>query len=149
MNPHQDQGVTFSNDEIESMRTTLAEREQLLTKLLPHEHPNFGTDPLWVRTYPYEGDVFRGGTCDIAVQFTNHGDTPARAIVEPVLEEGWTWKVREPVLSSISPHRDGAIHVTVSVPDTAAPGPHVIPFRITWNHRYLGQMRHAVVHVMK
>jgi glyoxylase-like metal-dependent hydrolase (beta-lactamase superfamily II) len=148
MNPHQDKGVDFSDDEIERMRRTLAEREKLFAELLPWEHPNFGTDLWWVRTYPYEQDVFRGGDFQLDVQFTNHAEKDATGIVSPVLNDGWAWTSHSEHSTVIQPGQDGAVRMTISVPDHAKRGLHVIPVRVTWNTRYLGQIRHVLVHVM-
>ena len=79
--------------------------------------------------------------------------------MEPVLPEGWTWNPECSVTEIIVPARtDGWVDPFDSNPDrfaririaiaaNAAPQIYVIPFRITWDGRYLGQFRDALVRV--
>ena len=46
-----------------------------------------------------------------------------------------------------SPNPDVTARTWVTVPEQAATGRYLIPFRITWGDRYLGQFRYAVVNV--
>jgi hypothetical protein len=130
------------------MKSVLAERQNLFAELLPWEHPNFGIDPWWVRTYPYEQDVYRGDTFTVGVTFTNHADKTMEGAAEPVLPESWTWNAERSSPSvSVPPLKDITAKLKITAPESAD-GKYVIPFRITWNDRYLGQMRHAVINIM-
>jgi len=159
LNQHQDRAFSFTEGELDYMDGMLAERERLLSEMLPWAHPNFGTDENWVRTYPYEQGVERGIPFFIDVQFTNHGPGEVMAQVEPVLPEGWSWdrgrsaaSIRVPAQTdgaadTYCANPDGVARVWISAPGDAASGRYVIPFRIIWGDRYLGQFRHAIVTV--
>jgi glyoxylase-like metal-dependent hydrolase (beta-lactamase superfamily II) len=148
-NQHQDAPFHYTTDEIDFLRRALAEREKIFAELLPWEDTNFGTDEQWVRAYPYEQDAFAGGVFETEVQFTNHARKRARAEVEPVPPAGWRWDARSSRARITIPARsEGAARLRLTVPRGARAGPHLLPFRITWNGRFLGQLRHALVNVL-
>ena len=148
-NQHQEFGVCFQDEHYDYMKSILARREELYSQLLPWPHPNFGTDVWWVRAYPYELDALQGETCTVEVRFTNHSKTLGFTEVEPVLPVGWTWdRKKSDSQPYIQPLEDGAARFVISVPENTPRGQYVVPFRITWNRRYLGQIRHMLVQVM-
>jgi hypothetical protein len=158
-NEHQEQAFHFSSQQLDTMDGMLAERERLFGELLPWAHPDFGTDEYWVRADPYEQAVAPGEVFAVDVVFTNHGPAPVEARVAPVLPAGWGWAeprnqavVRVPartegLAAGWCTDPDRAARLWIVVPDDAAPGLVVIPFRVTWDGRYLGQIRHALVRV--
>lgn len=159
LNEHQPFVFSFTDEQLAYMEETLVQRERLLAEMLPWEHPNFGTDENWVRTYPYEQAAEPGDLIPIDVQFTNHGPTPACAAVEPVLPDGWTHDAeRSTKRIDVPANTDGSVDTYCANPDRAAtvwirvaadaePGRYIIPFRVTWSGRYLGQFRHAIATV--
>ncbi len=161
LNEHQGQAFKFTVDQMDYMDKLLVERERLITDLTPWDNANFATDEHWVRAYPYEQEIAPGATFAIDVQFTNHGDTEAQALVkvEPVLPEGWTFDAQRSIttldispktngiVTPNDPHSDAYARIWIAAPTTATPGRQVIPFRITWQGQYLGQFRHALVDV--
>lgn len=159
VNQHQQRAFALSEAAIDYLEATLAEREALLAELLPWPHPDFGADEWWLRAYPYEQEASPGCEVAIDLQMTNHGPRQARALVEPVLPPGWQWlrersggEVTLPPRTSglVQPgaaDSDGFARVRLRLPEDAAPGRHVVPFRVTWDGRYLGQVRHALVQV--
>jgi len=158
-NQHQDRAFCYSDHDLDHMDAMLAERERLFAEVLPWPHPNFGIDENWVRAYPYEQEVRRGTPFYVDIQFTNHGAEEVAAEVEPVLPEGWKWdRGRGDKSIRVPPRTDGSVGGYCANPDkaarvwmtadkTVAPGQHVIPFRVTWAGRYMGQLRHAIVAV--
>ena len=149
LHSHFDFTWKFTPKQLDYMDKILAEQEELYRKLLPWEDPNFGTDIWWVRAYPYEQDIFRGSTGTVEVHFTNHAQSSAQVKIEPVLPGGWTWiQTSGNPSTTIGPKEEGAARLVFTVPDNNRPGLHVIPFRITWNGRYLGQIRHAYIYIM-
>jgi glyoxylase-like metal-dependent hydrolase (beta-lactamase superfamily II) len=156
-NQHQSKAFRFTDAELDYMHEMLAKREQIIADMVPWPHPNFALDEYWCRAYPFEQDASPATTVAIDVQFTNHGSEPADAAVEPVLPEGWRWdKTRGVGEVALPPNTDGstdpycanpdkAARVWVNVAADATPGRYVIPFRVTFNGRYLGQYRHAIV----
>jgi glyoxylase-like metal-dependent hydrolase (beta-lactamase superfamily II) len=158
LNQHQDRGFRFSGAELDLMGSTLSEREQLFAGVLPWSDPHFGADENWIRAYPYERAVRSGELFWIDVQFTNHGPDAVVASVEPVVPVGWQWQGdRGMATAHIPPRTDGTTDPLAENPDVAArlhiraaggaPGRYVIPIRVTWGDRYLGQFRHAIVGV--
>ncbi|NLG50284.1 MAG: MBL fold metallo-hydrolase [Chloroflexi bacterium] len=156
-NQHQPQAFSFTDEELDYMERVLIERERVYGEMLPWAHPDFGTDESWVRAYPFEQQVERAEPFAVQVQFTNHGPQVARAQVEPVLPDGWRWdRQRGASVVEVSPQTDGSVDAYCARPDgavtlwlvapaEAAAGRYVVPFRVTWDGRYLGQYRHAVV----
>ena len=157
LNQHQKRAFIFTDQELDYIDRMLAERERLIGEMVPWPNANFGLDPWWVRTYPYEQSAQPGSVITVDVQFTNHDGEPARARVEPVLPEGWTWnpeksqtgfKVLGRTCGLVDPRRadtDPAVRMSIRIPENAAAGRYIIPCRVTWNGQYLGQFRHAVV----
>ncbi len=159
VNQHQGRAFTFGDIELDKIDQTLAEREQILTEMVPWSHPNFAVDTWWVRTYPYEQQAARGATIALDVQFTNHGKQRVKGQVEPVLPEDWIWdkeksqsEIDAPprTCGLVSPDRSDSDvfgRIWLRVPESASPGRYVIPLRITWDGMYLGQIRHGIVDV--
>lgn len=149
LNEHQGLAFRFTDEQLDYMDGMLAERERMLAELLPWKNPNFGTDEWWVRCYPYEQDVDRGGSCDIEVRFTNHGPAEAVASARPVLPEGWSCDTDESDgRIAVAPRADGAARFRLTVAAAAAAEKTIIPFRVTWDGRYLGAYRCAIVNVL-
>ena len=159
VNQHQGRAFVFGEKELDKIDQTLAEREQILGEMVPWPDPNFALDTWWVRTYPYEQSSAAGATIALDVQFTNHGKQRARGQVEPVLPEGWNWD-REKSQSEIDAHprtcglvrpgrsdSDVSARIWLTIPENVSPGQYIIPLRITWDGRYLGQIRHGMVEV--
>ena len=156
-NQHQDRAFSFTDDDLDYMDNMLAGRERLFAEVLPWPHPNFGTDENWIRAYPHEQEVRAGASFWVEVRFTNHGHEEVAATVQPVLPAGWSWDEGCSAPSvCVPPHTHGsadsyctnpdkAARVWLTTPDNAASGLYVIPFRVTWGGRYLGQFRHGVV----
>jgi glyoxylase-like metal-dependent hydrolase (beta-lactamase superfamily II) len=159
VNQHQGRAFVFTDEELDTIDHVLAERELILAEMVPWADPNFALDTWWVRTYPYEQQTAPGATIALDVQFTNHGKQPAKGQVEPVLPDGWTWDPARSRTESTAPPRtcglvdsnrpdsDVAARIWLTVPEDTPPGRYVIPVRITWDGRYLGQIRHGVVEV--
>ena len=158
-NEHQTLAFSFTDSDLDYMDDMLARRAELFRDVLPWPDHNFGTDESWTRCYPYEQDTSPGSVFEVDVQFTNHADRPIDGEIEPVLPGGWTWdavdgsSVKVPAetfgtVDSYVTNSDLAVKTRICVPSDATPGKYVIPFRITWDERYLGQFRHAIVNVV-
>jgi hypothetical protein len=156
LNQHQELAFSFSDADLDTMDSVLAQREDLLSDMLPWPNPNFGTDENWVRAYPYEQEARADTPFCIDVQFTNHGPDPAVALASPTLPDGWLWDTHRSGPTVTVPGRTcGTVDPDTDNPDVSArswitpenaePGRYVIPFRVAWNGRYLGQFRHAIV----
>lgn len=158
-NQHQGLAFSYTDQELDYMDNMLADRERLFAEALPWPHPNFGTDENWVRVHPYEQDAKRGESFAVDVQFTNHGPEEVHAVAEPILPDGWKWdEERSRAAVSVPAHTDGSVdaycanpdkaaRVWMAAPESAATGKYIIPFRVTWANRYLGQFRYAIMNV--
>ncbi len=159
VNQHQERAFVFDDNELDKIDHMLAERECILAEMVPWSNPNFAVDTGWVRTYPYEQQAARGATIALDVQFTNHGPLVAKGQVEPVLPDGWTWdQTRNQAEFTVPPRTCGLVvpdhpdsdvfsRLWLTIPEKVTPGRYVIPVRVTWDGRYLGQIRHGVVEV--
>ncbi|MFC1694365.1 MBL fold metallo-hydrolase [Candidatus Latescibacterota bacterium] len=127
LHSHFDFTWRFTSEQLDYMDSILAKQEQQYALLLPWEDPNFGTDTGWVRAYPYEQDVFRGCDGVFEMRFTNHAGSPAKATVEPVLPDGWTWYTLQGNPSVTIPAGvDGGARMVFTVP--VMPQPDYISF---------------------
>jgi len=158
-NQHQERAFCFSTEELDRLDATLAEREALLTEMLPWPNVNFCLDENWCRCYPYEQTVAAGSCFALDVQFTNHGPDPVRAQVKPLLPEGWSWDADSGAHEVTVPaHTQGSVdgycqrpdiaaRLWITIPEDTEPGLFVLPARVTWGDRYLGPFRHGLVRV--
>ncbi len=144
LNEHQPKAFVFTDEQIAQMDSMLAERERIVAAMTPWDNPNFALDEGWVRTYPYEQEAAPGATFAIDLQATNHAPGSMELRIEPVLPDAWrTMGVAEKV--TVAAGANGAVRAWIQSPPTAKPGRYVIPFRVTFGGRYLGQFRHAIV----
>lgn len=177
INQHQDKAFSFSDEELDYMDRTLAERERLLSVLMPWDSPDFGTDESWVCAYPYWQTASPGSEITMEVRFTNHGDRWIEASAAPILPDGWNLAggtekesctgvesgaaaesgtgyesvmipSRKAGPSPAFSDHDGSIILKVAIPDDAPRNTVAIPLRICWDGKYLGQFRHALVQIV-
>ena len=64
------------------------EREKICNSLFPHKNGNFGSDPCWIRAYPYRQTVFPGSLVEMEARVMNHSADPMRAQITLNLPEG-------------------------------------------------------------
>ena len=154
INAHQGQMFSFSEEAIDQMLSMLKERKQLLAELTPWQAPDFALDPFWVRPNPFDHYTKAGHQIIIGLEWTNHSEIEARGEAEIVLPPDWqaanqsaalkcaasvpamTCGLTVPAVPGERP--DAAVHFSLCVPQHAA-GIYVLPLRITWQGRYLGQ----------
>jgi glyoxylase-like metal-dependent hydrolase (beta-lactamase superfamily II) len=65
------------------------ERETICDRLFPHKNGNFGSDPCWIRAYPYRQTVFPGSLVEMEARVMNHSADPMKAQITLNLPEGW------------------------------------------------------------
>nr|MDO8110528.1 MBL fold metallo-hydrolase [Candidatus Sigynarchaeota archaeon] len=159
VNNHQEKGFTFTLDHLAYMEGQLHERVRILKKLIPWPDPTFGLDESWIRVYPFEQTIKAGERALLEIHFTNHDTQHVQARVEPVLPEGWSLDLEPNSLSaSVPPCTEGMTGSFLENPDVAIPvacrspsrsrkQPVVIAIRAWWGERYLGPVRHAIVHL--
>jgi len=150
VNCHVDRTFEFSRAELQFMRETLADRLDLFGELLAWEHPNFGLDPLWVRSDPYHQTRSPGDRARIAVEVTNHASETRAAAVRP-RPPSPEWTPGEDTGSNwvrvdLEPNATTGITLPLRVPDVS-PGPFVVPVDVRFGDRHLPRFREGLVTV--
>ncbi len=144
---HNARPTTWTPELLKCKQAAYQRREALLTAMIPWTHPNFALDPEWATTYPYEQDAAAGSSCRLDVVFLNHASHPATALIDWVLPAGWHAEGGEDAPRAIAGNTTGALTRRLHIPPATPAGLYVLPVRITWDGRYLGQFRHALLHV--
>lgn len=147
-NCHVDDAFTFTAEEIQFMREKLDQREQLFGQLVPWDHANFGTDPLWVRTDPYRQSARPGDTVHAQVVITNHAAQPVRASCRAVLPTTLGGGATDWVEQDLPAKAERAGRLSFSVPASAAPGRHVVPVDVRYHDRSLPRFSELLVDVV-
>ncbi|HEY8666779.1 MAG TPA: MBL fold metallo-hydrolase [Tepidisphaeraceae bacterium] len=138
----------WTKEQLDFKEQAFTRRVRLLEKMLPWEHPSFGLDEGWIRTYPYEQDAGAGAAVRIDVVFWNHGGKAATAEARPELPEGWRLLEKESEMRvQIAPRSEGAVRLIVGIPAGAKEGQVVVPINVRWNDKTLGSIRDALVRV--
>lgn len=135
----------WTPEQLETRTQALTQRATLLAVLLARDDPNFGLDPSWVRAYPYEQETRPGLPVRLDTVFTNHAGHPGHGQSAPVLPDGWT--CTEASDATIAPKEEGAACCLIHIPANTPSGRYILPLRITWNGRYLGQVAEGIVEV--
>lgn len=126
-------------------RAALRERERLLQRLLPWEHPNFGLDPQWARAYPYHQTLAAGSRGELRLQFSNYGASPLHVEATLAVPTGWT--VQQPVAGPIAPGIDGALVAGFAAPMDTPTGRSILTATVTVNGHALGAWVEALVDI--
>jgi glyoxylase-like metal-dependent hydrolase (beta-lactamase superfamily II) len=126
-------------------RAALRERERLLQRLLPWEHPNFGLDPQWIRAYPYRQILAAGSRGEVALQCSNYADSALHVEAAVTAPVGWT--VQQPAGTQIAPGTDGALAAGFVAPAGTPAGRYILTADVSVNGRPLGAWVEALVDV--
>lgn len=126
-------------------RVALRERERLLQRLLPWEHPNFGLDPQWSRAYPYRQTLAAGANGTLTLQFSNYATSTLH--VHCVLTSPAGWTVQQPTAEQIAPGTDGALVASFVVPPDTAAGRYILTADVSVNGRAFGAWVDALVDI--
>lgn len=139
--------LPVSSEYLKKTDALLEERTQLLKALFPHDDPNFGTDPYWVRAYPYRQGVLPGAPVAIEARVMNHSAKPMRAGVELKLPPGWSPGV---VSRSqwIPPRTEGRIRLNATAPSRPGRRRAVVSLAVTVDGRRLGELAEAIVNFL-
>ena len=120
------------------------ERESLYQKLFPYDDVNFGTDPSWIRAYPYRQRVLPGAFVEIEARVMNHSKTPKPARVVLNLPKGWT-ATRARGESVIPARSEGRIRLQATAPSRPERRRDVIGLSATFGGKPLGEFAEAIV----
>ena len=120
------------------------ERESLYQKLFPHDDVNFGTDPNWIRAYPYRQRVLPGGHVEIEARLMNHSKTSKQARVVLNLPDGWA-ATRARGEAVIRARSEGSIRLQATAPSRPISRREVIGLSATFGGKPLGEFAEAIV----
>ncbi len=146
-NCHVDDAFTFTAEELDFMRKTLDQREELYGQLVPWEHANFGLDPSWIRTFPYTQTLQPGADVAINIVVTNHAATACPVRCRAAIPTALGGIVGEWQHAEIAAQSEGALRLCWTLPATATPGRYVVPIDIIFADRTLPQFAEAIVDV--
>ena len=135
--------MPFVREDIEKALDRMQECYGRFQRLFPWDDPNFGLDPLWVRTYPYRQVVFKGGPVTLEARIYNHSGTSQKVWAELRVPEGWKTSPASPV--NIPPHSEGSIQLTGVAPVSPARNREVLGVVIRFGDRMLGEIGEAVI----
>ncbi len=144
-NCHVDDAFDFTAEEIQHMRTNLAEREKLFGQIVPWDHANYAMDDSWVRCFPYEQKTAPGKTVELDVVLTNHSKFSNPANCRAVLPSAWKTKPTAWSKATIAAKAEGKLPLSFTVPADAKPGRYVIPIDVRYGDRSLPQFTEAIV----
>ncbi len=128
------------------LRKTIAlleQRRRLYGRLLPYNDPNFGTDPFWIRAYPYRQTVLPGSPVEMEARIMNHSARPMSAQAGLRLPEGWGTEQNRSV-AEIPPRTEGKIRLRAVAP-RASSRRHVLGIDVSVNREPLGEFAEAIV----
>jgi len=146
LNQHVEPAFRFSPAQISRMRETLRQRILLLTGMLPFDDPNYGLDEGWAVLHPYWVTVRPGEAAQMALRITNH--SPWQRTFKTTLRAPPGFAVTGGEPADIASHTDGALKLTVQVPNDCPPGLHVIVADVAWENAELREWSEAVLEVV-
>ena len=120
---------------------------ELLQSLFPWDDPNFGIDEGWARFYPYACTVRPREEVNFSLRIMNHSPVERTFEVKPHLPPGWTLCSLSPAPIRIPARQEGAVEMTVAVPDAAPVGTHVLTVDLRWGDWELREWTEAMVTV--
>jgi len=127
--------------------TLFREREGLYQKLFPHSDVNFGTDPSWIRAYPYRQTALSGGLVEIEARVMNHSAKLMKVRVKLNLPEGW----KSEHLSGetqIPARMEGRIRLQATAPSAPIRRRHVLGLSAVVDEIPVGEFAEAIVNFL-
>ena len=145
INCHVDDAFEFSPELCLKMHRTLDRREIILAKLLPWDHPNYGTDESWIRCFPYEQKVVARADVRFNVVFTNHSSRANKAACRPIFPRDWKANPVDWIGKTIPPKSEDGPTISFTIPANVKLGRYIIPIDIRYADRKLPQFVEAVI----
>ncbi|MHB8902699.1 MAG: MBL fold metallo-hydrolase, partial [Thermoguttaceae bacterium] len=146
-NCHVDKAFNFTTQQYRAMRENLAEREKLFGELFPWDHPNYGIDESWIRTFPYEQAVRPGDEVKLDVVITNHSSEARQAAARVALPAAWSAPTSDWHRLAAPPVEQTPLALRFQVPATARPGRYASPIDIRYADQLLPHFTEAIVTV--
>jgi glyoxylase-like metal-dependent hydrolase (beta-lactamase superfamily II) len=129
---------TFSETQIEYMKTALERRIRLAEQLFAWNNANFGFDEGWARFYPHGQTVSIGSDAAVSLKIFNHSDRSQDFRIKLNLPAGWVIDPGQAVLR-VPAGREGNLRLTLTLPRDAAPGVYVYTADVSFAKRDLGE----------
>ena len=120
------------------------ERERICRRLLPHDDPNFGTDPGWARAYPHRQQVLPGGRVELEARIYNHAATAKEAAVELHAPDGWRL-VAGRAAARIPARSEGRLRLEAMARSMPGRRRDVLGIAVTFDGRPRGEIAEAIV----
>lgn len=146
-NCHVDTAFSFTQEEIRFMRANLAEREKLFGALMPWDHPNYGMDESWVRSFPYEQKVVPGKVATLEVVITNHSTYVYQADVRAILPKAWGGGASDWAGTKIPAKTERGIRLQIPVPASVPAGRYVLPIDVRYGPWDLPQFAETILQI--
>jgi glyoxylase-like metal-dependent hydrolase (beta-lactamase superfamily II) len=149
VNQHVGPTFRFSAEQIRRMRSTLEERIELLSPLVPWDDPNWAVDEGWARFSPYGSEVAPGEAAHLRLSIRNH--SPSEQVFHVSLRppEGWVTEALRPDPVRVPAGRDGVVKVALRAPADAKPGLRVLTADIGWRENELKEWLEALLVVTR
>lgn len=145
VNQHIAGGFVFSHDEIQAMRSGLADRRRRLSQLVSGGEPDHALDLLWVRADPYFQQVQAGAQVRWKMRFLNHFGARRTVRVEMRAPSGWPGQPATATLIAQS-GKEAVSEITLQAP--MEPGRYVFGLSVSLSGKPQGEPAEAVVEVV-
>ena len=149
VNQHVPPAFRFSRAQIDRMEAALHRRLELLQDLVPWDDPNFALDEGWARLHPYGAQVEPGGTLQGSLVIMNHSPEPQDYRVHLNLPSDWSLQSLAPAPVRVPPRQEGRVSFTLSLPDDAAEGLHIVTADVEWGEWELREWTEMMVEVVR
>ena len=123
------------------------ERQKIQDRLFPHKDGNFGTDPCWIRAYPYRQTVLPGAPVELEARVMNHSADPMTIQVTLNLPEGWKSHgiVGE---TRIAARTEGRVRFQATAPPSPDRRRHVLGLSAMVDRQPIGEFAEAIVNFL-
>ena len=139
--------LPVSQDYLEKSRILFQGREKLYQKLFPHSDVNFGTDPAWIRAYPYRQTTLPGGLVQMEGRVMNHSSQPINIQVTLNLPEGWEGS-RLSGETEIPARMEGRVRFQATAPSAPDRRRHVLGLTAVVDGKPMGEFAEAIVNFL-
>ena len=125
----------------------LEARERVYQQLLPYDNVNFGTDPYWIRAYPFRQQALPGATVAIEARVLNHAARPKKVQVRLNLQEGWKG-IQTVAVEEIPARTEGRLRLAAGAPAATSRRRHVLGLSATVDDHNRGEVADAIVDLL-
>jgi glyoxylase-like metal-dependent hydrolase (beta-lactamase superfamily II) len=136
--------LPVSPEYLRKSMVSFRERQKIQDRLFPHKDGNFGTDPSWIRAYPYRQSVLPGAPVELEARVMNHSADPMKIQVTLNLPEGWKSDglARE---IQIPARTEAGVRFRATAPSSPDRRRHVMGLSAVIDGRTVGEFAEAIV----